>query len=85
MQALRSLLYEGNGYAKAKVVVFAKIANTIDIYISGAGTVENITARRWLSIVGRLWPLSCKTLAKHGDSAPFYLDSNNGAAWFYHG
>jgi hypothetical protein len=26
MQALRSLLYEGNGYAKAKVVVFAKTA-----------------------------------------------------------
>ena len=26
MQALRSLLYEGNGYAKVKIVVFAKTA-----------------------------------------------------------
>ncbi len=39
MQTLRSLLYEGNGYAKAKVVVFANSV-TIDIYIQEHEMVE---------------------------------------------
>lgn len=41
-QALRSLLYEGNSYGKAKVVVFARTAYTTDIYISGASNGRKI-------------------------------------------
>jgi hypothetical protein len=38
-----------------------------------------------LSIVGRLWPLSYKTLVKHGYSAVFHFDPNYGSTWSYNG
>lgn len=38
-----------------------------------------------LSIVGRLWPLSCETFVKHGYSAIFHFDPNYDSTWSYNG